>query len=302
MNTCLLDVPFHKLLSHNIDMTFSWSSIKTNLILPLILKIWAIPLVPKIWATPLFRKTFTYNYTSGKIALGEKHSYLRADPSWIILDIEDADFNIDFGSLAPFPFEADTQDVIYSSHCIEHIPNETILYWLRESYRILKPGGYIRLEAPDTEKIIAAYKNNDQNFLKYFSDKNRVALVEKRGFPDIYGEDHVAVLGFLSCYQENIPGHIPVIAEKNEVDSRLRSLSLEEFCQWSVALQTEEQKSSRGHCNPIYYEKVHQLLSKIGFRDIKKMSNRETEIPKVNISGIERRGRSFYSLYVEAKK
>jgi SAM-dependent methyltransferase len=283
-------------------MAFSLSSIKTNLILPLVLRIWAIPLVPKIWATPLFRKTFTRNYTSGKIALGEKHSYLRADPSWITLDIEDADFNIDFRSHEAFPFEAETQDIVYSCHCIEHIPNEAILYWLRESYRILKPGGYVRLEAPDTEKILAAYKSNDKKFLSLFSDKNRIELVEKRNFPKIYGEDHVAVIGFLSCYQEKVPGHIPVIADKAEVDSRLQSLSLEEFCQWCVSLQTEEQMASRGHTNPMYFEKIHRLLAEVGFRDIKRKGNRETDIPKVNISGIERRGRSFYSIYVEAKK
>jgi SAM-dependent methyltransferase len=281
-------------------MAFLWSSIKTNLLLPLILKIWAIPLVPKIWATPVLRKAFTRNYTSGKIALGEKHSYLRADPSWIILDIEDADFNVDFSSHAPFPFEAETQDIIYSCHCIEHIPNEAILYWLRESYRILKPGGHIRLEAPDAEKVLTAYINNDQNFLKYFTNQNRTSLVEKRNFPKIYAEDHIAVLGFLSCYVDN--GHVPVLAEKAEVDSRLQSLSLEEFCQWCVSLQTDEQIASRGHSNPIYFEKIHKLLTEVGFKDVKRMENRKTEIPGANLSGIERKGRSFYSIYVEASK
>ena len=94
---------FVKLCLPGVNMAFSLSSIKTKLILPLVLKVWAIPLVPKIWATPLLRKAFTKNYSSGKIALGEKHSYLRADPSWIILDIEDADFNIDFSSQEQFP-------------------------------------------------------------------------------------------------------------------------------------------------------------------------------------------------------
>jgi SAM-dependent methyltransferase len=283
-------------------MNFSLNFIKTNLILPLVLKVWDIPLVPKIWATPLLRKAFTKNYSSGKIALGEKHSYLRADPSWIILDFEDADFNIDFSSHAPFPFEPETQDIIYSCHCIEHIPNEAILYWLRESYRILKPGGHIRLEAPDAEKIIAAYKENDQKFLKHFTDGNRSNLVEKRNFPEVYAEDHIALLGFLSCYIDKGHGHVPVLAEKAEVDSQLQSLSFEEFCQWCVSLQTNEQIASRGHSNPIYYDKIRQLLEEVGFRDIKRMGNRETEIPNVNLSGIERRGRSFYSIYVEAKK
>ena len=281
-------------------MNFSLNSIKTNLILPLVLKVWGIPLVPKIWATPLLRKAFTKNYSSGKVALGEKHSYLRADPSWIILDFEDADFNIDFSSEVPFPFEPETQDIIYSCHCIEHIPNTAILYWLRESYRILKPGGHIRLEAPDAEKIITAYKENDQKFLNFFTDRNRLNLVEKRNFPEVYAEEHVALLGFLSCYVDN--GHVPVLTNKAEVDSKLQSLNLEDFCQWTVSLQTDEQIASRGHSNPIYFDKIRKLLEETGFRDVKRMGNRETEIPNVNLSGIERRGRSFYSIYVEAKK
>ena len=55
--------------------------------------------------------------------------------------------------------------MIYSSHCLEHISTEDGFFVLNEAYRVLKPGGKIRLSMPDSESIIKAYINNDYEFL-----------------------------------------------------------------------------------------------------------------------------------------
>ena len=44
------------------------------------------------------------------------------------------------------PFPNDSQDAVYSSHCLEHIPNSNAA--LAEWYRVLRLGGYIVLAVP----------------------------------------------------------------------------------------------------------------------------------------------------------
>ena len=252
------------------------------------------------WGWPLLRKIFTSNYTSGRIALGERNNFLR-NRTWITIDTANSDFNMNFRSFTPLPFENDSQDVIYSAHAIEHIPDECVTFLLKESYRVLKKGGYIRIEAPDAGEIISSYKKNDRQFVDCFSSAFRTNLVEKRGYPSSYAEDHNSLLGILSNYMIS-DYSVPVIADKKEVASMLETLKPKEFSKWCVSLQTGEQLESGGHINPIFYDNIHDLLGNVGFKNILKMGANQTRIPKKNLQEVERPHRAFYSLIVEAEK
>ena len=54
----------------------------------------------------------------------------------------------------PFPIDAKTFDYVYSEHMIEHLTFDQAMSMLRESYRILKPGGRIRVATPNLETIM----------------------------------------------------------------------------------------------------------------------------------------------------
>jgi predicted SAM-dependent methyltransferase len=61
------------------------------------------------------------------------------------------------------PFPSDRIDSIYSTHMFEHFYPDELQKLLRECYRVLKPGGGIRLVVPNLENAISAYvqKRND---------------------------------------------------------------------------------------------------------------------------------------------
>jgi len=75
--------------------------------------------------------------------------------------------NIDFDSDSPavqrvnlltgFPFPDDTFDAVYSSHVLEHFDRAAGSFLLRESKRVLKPGGLLRIVVPDLEASCAEY-------------------------------------------------------------------------------------------------------------------------------------------------
>lgn len=79
------------------------------------------------------------------------------------------DINFDLFSLKEFPIEEDSAEIVYSSHTIEHINDKAAQNMFNESFRILKPGGTIRITAPDVDLDYRAYRDNDRNYF-YWKD------------------------------------------------------------------------------------------------------------------------------------
>jgi predicted SAM-dependent methyltransferase len=75
--------------------------------------------------------------------------------------------NVDFSSndksvishnlLQGVPFEANKFDVVYHSHILEHFTKEDGEKFITECFRVLKPGGVIRIAVPDLESITVNY-------------------------------------------------------------------------------------------------------------------------------------------------
>lgn len=73
-----------------------------------------------------------------------------------------------------FPFADNSFDYIFSEHMIEHIDYNEGLVMLSECFRVLKPGGRIRLSTPDFQFLMALYtqKHNStqQTYLQWMTD------------------------------------------------------------------------------------------------------------------------------------
>ena len=52
-----------------------------------------------------------------------------------------------------FPFPAGTFGYVFAEHVIEHVPYLDGLFMLRECYRVLRPGGRVRIATPDLEVL-----------------------------------------------------------------------------------------------------------------------------------------------------
>ena len=57
----------------------------------------------------------------------------------------------------PFPLPDASFDLVYSEHMIEHLTYAEGQHCLRESLRVLRPGGTIRVATPSLERLAALY-------------------------------------------------------------------------------------------------------------------------------------------------
>jgi SAM-dependent methyltransferase len=267
--------------------------------------------VSSVLGNPLLRRAATANFSSGKVAFGEKNRYILPifPLEWIRVDFDGADFDIDLGKRAPLPFADGSQRILYAAHLVEHLSDPGVRHFFAECHRILAPGGAVRIETPDAEQMIALYRQRDAHFLSYFRARRAEELVGKLGYPPKYLEDQLSLVGGLSNYMDHAArsGHIPVYASADEVEDKLATLDLEQFTAWCVSLQSAEQLSTGGHQNWMTADKLRRELLAAGFTRVEHVDFNVTTIPGLLLnrgsrSIREKRERAFYSVYVEAFK
>jgi SAM-dependent methyltransferase len=257
------------------------------------------------------RRYATKDFTSGKVVLGEKNRYVFPvfPLDWIRVDIDGADFDLDFERGFALPFADASQHLLYAAHLVEHLDEGSFEHLLRECRRILVRGGAIRIETPDADKLVRFYRDRDERALEWFRERRRQNLVERLGLPTSYLEDHLTVLGELSNYIDHSidSGHIPVYVSPEEFDENLRRLDLESLARWAVSLQTRDQQLSGGHQNWMTGDKLCGALVAAGFERASVVDFGRTTIPGLALDAgfgsiREKRYRAFYSVYVEAFK
>lgn len=82
-------------------------------------------------------------------------------PGWTNIDVDPATPEVMKADIIKgLPFPDNSFDVVYHSNVLEHLPSHMGNDMIRECYRVLKPGGVIRINVPDLEKICREYLNN----------------------------------------------------------------------------------------------------------------------------------------------
>lgn len=85
----------------------------------------------------------------------------RFHPDWTNIDfISTGERVIAHNLTEGIPQPDNTFDVVYHSHVLEHFSKSQAKSFLAECYRVLKPGGTIRIAIPDLEQIARTYLEN----------------------------------------------------------------------------------------------------------------------------------------------
>ncbi|MEL7496869.1 MAG: methyltransferase domain-containing protein [Planctomycetota bacterium] len=77
---------------------------------------------------------------------------------WTNVDLEPVDFDVIACDITNgLPFQDQQFDAVYHSHVLEHLSPEAGKYLLSECFRVLRPGGILRIVVPDLEQIAKLY-------------------------------------------------------------------------------------------------------------------------------------------------
>lgn len=136
-------------------------------------------------------------------------------------------------------FEDNSVDLIYACHLLEHFKRNQIEDILKEWYRVLKPGGILRLATPDFEKLVEVYlKHKDLKLILgplvgrqdypenthyiIFDFATLSEILKKVGFKKIYRYDWRKTIH--KDYDDFSQAYIPHMDKKNGI---LISLNIE---------------------------------------------------------------------------
>jgi SAM-dependent methyltransferase len=95
--------------------------------------------------------TYLASHNVRKLQIGAGQNPLTG---WLNTDLNPtADSIVYLDAMDTFPLGDRTFDAVFSEHLIEHLPYTGGLAMLQEAFRVLKPGGRIRIATPDAERV-----------------------------------------------------------------------------------------------------------------------------------------------------
>lgn len=252
---------------------------------------------------------------------------------WLNFDYEPANASVTRANLlGRLPLSDEVADVVYSSHFLEHIPRTRVAGFLGECFRVLKPGGRIRLVLPDLDEICREYLLQRQNgchgradfvvlelldqcvrtktggdlglFLRTLVDSDRQNMRDY--VADRTGEllREPAASGTEGRPRDRLPGTL-------KIRERLERL----YCKAVISLLpsafVEQNVSFAGlgerHAWVYDFHTLSVLLERAGFVAIERMGCDQTKIPEFPIVPLDmtkngRPRKGLESMYVEAGK
>jgi len=125
---------------------------------------------------------------------------------WINIDSVSSKADLTHDVREPLPYDDNFVDFIYNEHFIEHLDINQGELFLKECYRVLKPGGVIRIATPNLRYLMFKY---------FFFWKNQ-DWIKKYGFHHIQTKAEMINL----CFSEW--GH-KYLYDKEELKRRLKA-------------------------------------------------------------------------------
>lgn len=134
----------------------------------------------------------------------------------------------------PLPFPAERFEGVFSEHCFEHLSPLHAWQRLQDCFRILKPGGVIRLSLPSLQRVIQFYVNPKEDSYREFYAFGCEAirdLTQNWGHVSVYDFEYlsylVSTIGFVDIKECQFgESRMPVLA-KEFLERRPSSFYLE---------------------------------------------------------------------------
>jgi SAM-dependent methyltransferase len=257
-------------------------------------------------------------------------SYLNT-PEWINLDWYPHSKSVRKANLLrPIPFPDNHFDIVYSSHFIEHIPKSSIVNFMRECHRVLKPSGIIRIVVPDFENIAREYVKNIDSGKSEEAEFNVIELIDQLVRTRSGGElsrwrARSDISDAMRSYASNRTGYRYKEMQNQPISQRryslralprqgLRKISklyisflVRLLPKWFVENHINFTNTGELHRWVYDFQSLGKVLSSVGFTSVNRVSATESHISEfpffpLDIYEDEFSRKGVESMYIEAQK
>jgi predicted SAM-dependent methyltransferase len=190
--------------------------------------------------------------------------------------------HIDLMEMGPLPISANTAEVIYTSHTIEHIKDDAVQNLFNESYKALKPGGFLRVTTgPDADLDFEALKRGDTHWFYWNKWYERPGTYEKifhKPATAVPMEErwlhHVA-----SPLAPNDKSPSPVKINAEQIKKLINEKSKEEVLDYLTSLCEFNSERTGNHVSWWNYDKIAFFMRKAGFVNVYKSGYGQSACP-----------------------
>lgn len=198
---------------------------------------------------------------------------------------EVVDHVIDFRLPHRLPYADSVVPVIFCSHLLEHLEDDSARALIGECHRVIRPGGVLRLSVPDGELALDAYRRQDRSFF------------EQGGVWCVGSTMEQLLANFFASFRDSAGDHGPDI--DGDVVRRLADRDLEELVGYCVSTIPSD-AAYIAHVNGFDFTRLQQMLIEAGFSDVRRSRYRQSARRELRRRAFDNRPR--VSLFVEADK
>jgi len=197
----------------------------------------------------------------------------------------------DLTSSTPFAIPDASIVAAYSSHVFEHLKDPHIRFILADTFRVMAPGGFLRVSCPNIDLYVRAFLEKDLDFFHY------------RDHPHYAGlgiSDSVAGL-FLDVFATRL-GEKPYKHSYEEVRTTIESLGAEQAIEHYCAQAEYDYARSHYHVNWFNPRKLMAMMREAGFREVYESALGQSRCPAMRDLTTFDMGDPKISLFVECRK
>jgi len=240
---------------------------------------------------------------------------------WINIDLIKSSNIINHNIKNGLPFANDEIEIIYHSHVLEHLSKSDAENFIKECYRILKPGGIIRIVVPDLEEICQeylenlgnSYKTQDKNYLKKYN-WNKLEMLDqivRQKYGGNMGKDLFNDSLDIEYAKKRGGDTIIDILNNTEISDKKQKLSrkIKNKIYHYFPFFYQKKFNDSGETHKWMYDKLDLkiLLEKYGFKKYRLLDYKISTIPEWSRYNLDKSKygdfpRKPYSLFVEAEK
>jgi predicted SAM-dependent methyltransferase len=84
---------------------------------------------------------------------------------WVNVDLLGDPVDVAWDLSKPLPFDDGSVDAVFHEHLLEHLPLQSGIGFSKECFRVVRPGGIVRVGVPDAGRLLASYLDPSDDYL-----------------------------------------------------------------------------------------------------------------------------------------